>query len=74
MDIITEKEYNEVMATELQCLKMRVKRRMADKRISIYQVSKATGICYSTCRQFMLGNRLPDYKTISRIRYYVSKL
>ena len=39
----------------------------------VYEVAKGTGIAFCAVRDFVKGARVPSYKTISRIRYFVRR-
>lgn len=50
-----------------------VRRTMREKHLRINAVSKGSGLAFCAVRDFISGTRVPSYKTISRIRYFVQK-
>ncbi len=70
---ITEDEFNEVTRREVRAIREEVRRTMREKHLRINAVSKGSGIAYCAVRDFIKGVRVPSYKTISRIRYFVKR-
>ena len=73
MTWITEEEYDQQTRREVHALRDEVRRTMREKRLKINAVSKGSGIAYCAVRDFIKGARVPSYKTISRIRYFVRR-
>lgn len=73
MTWITENEFDQQTRREIHAMRDEVRRMMREKHLRINAVSKGSGIAYCAVRDFVRGARVPSYKTISRIRYFVRK-
>ena len=73
MTWITEQEYDETTRREVKSMRDEVRRTMREKHLRINAVSKGSGLAFCAVRDFISGTRVPSYKTISRIRYFVQK-
>lgn len=73
MTWITEDEFDRVTRAEIRAIRDEVRRGMREKHLKINAVSKGSGIAYCAVRDFIKGARVPSYKTISRIRYFVKR-
>ena len=73
MTWITEEEYDQQTRREVHALRDEVRRTMREKHLKINAVSKGSGIAYCAVRDFIKGARVPSYKTISRICYFVKR-
>lgn len=73
MTWITDPEYDKQMRKEIHSMRYEVRQMMREKNLRINAVSKGTGIAFCAVRDFVKGARVPSYKTISRIRYFVRR-
>lgn len=73
MTWITEREYDEQTRLEIHQMRSEVLRMMREKHLRVNAISKGSGIAYCAVRDFVKGVRVPSYKTISRIRYFVRR-
>jgi len=73
MTWITEDEYERQTRLEIHQMRDEVRSTMREKHLKINAVSKGSGIAYCAVRDFIRGVRVPSYKTISRIRYFVRR-
>lgn len=73
MTWITEDEFERQTRLEIRQMRDEVRRTMREKHLRINAVSKGSGLAFCAVRDFISGTRVPSYKTISRIRYFVQK-